>query len=178
MKKVMLMLVAVAFASVVNAASIAWNLDYSYASDGSGNYADGYTAYFFDNSAMSRDTVLSAIAAGDITFKSKALSNAVLDEEGYADVSGVGSFAASSTVTGYLVIFDTKEAKAFVTETESTTIASTGLSAPIGFGDQTDMKAASAWSSVGGSGGGVPEPTSGLLLLVGGALLALRRKQK
>lgn len=28
------------------------------------------------------------------------------------------------------------------------------------------------------AGGGVPEPTSGLLLLVGGALLALRRKQK
>ena len=27
-------------------------------------------------------------------------------------------------------------------------------------------------------GGGVPEPTSGLLLLVGGAMLALRRKQK
>ena len=33
--------------------------------------------------------------------------------------------------------------------------------------------------SGGGSGGGdVPEPTSGLLLLVGGAMLALRRKQK
>ena len=30
----------------------------------------------------------------------------------------------------------------------------------------------------GGSGGDVPEPTSGLLLLVGGAMLALRRKQK
>lgn len=33
-----------------------------------------------------------------------------------------------------------------------------------------------AWST--GSGGDVPEPTSGLLLLVGGAMLALRRKQK
>ena len=32
--------------------------------------------------------------------------------------------------------------------------------------------------SGGSSGGGVPEPTSGLLLLVGGAMLALRRKQK
>ena len=30
----------------------------------------------------------------------------------------------------------------------------------------------------GGEGGGVPEPTSGLLLLVGGAMRALRRKQK
>ncbi len=34
-------------------------------------------------------------------------------------------------------------------------------------------------SSAGGSSGGdIPEPTSGLLLVVGGALLALRRKQK
>ncbi len=30
----------------------------------------------------------------------------------------------------------------------------------------------------GGGQGGIPEPTSGLLLLVGGAMLALRRKQK
>ncbi len=37
-----------------------------------------------------------------------------------------------------------------------------------------------AWTTLGGgsTGGDVPEPTSGLLLLVGGALLALRRKQK
>ena len=30
----------------------------------------------------------------------------------------------------------------------------------------------------GGGGETIPEPTSGLLLLVGGAMLALRRKQK
>lgn len=40
--------------------------------------------------------------------------------------------------------------------------------------------ATSGKSFGGGSGGGgdIPEPTSGLLLLVGGAMLALRRKQK
>ena len=45
---------------------------------------------------------------------------------------------------------------------------------------------ASDWSTMtaggggggGGGQGGIPEPTSGLLLLVGGAMLALRRKQK
>ena len=35
-----------------------------------------------------------------------------------------------------------------------------------------------AGKSFGGGSGDVPEPTSGLLLLVGGAALALRRKQK
>lgn len=38
--------------------------------------------------------------------------------------------------------------------------------------------AAGTRQDFGGGGGDVPEPTSGLLLLVGGAMLALRRKQK
>jgi hypothetical protein len=33
-------------------------------------------------------------------------------------------------------------------------------------------------TATGGGGETIPEPTSGLLLLVGGAMLALRRKQK
>ena len=50
-------------------------------------------------------------------------------------------------------------------------------------GSNTSLSSASIASSGnsfggGGSGGDVPEPTSGLLLLVGGAMLALRRKQK
>ena len=42
----------------------------------------------------------------------------------------------------------------------------------------TGYPQASALQSMTGGGGDVPEPTSGLLLLVGGAMLALRRKQK
>ena len=47
--------------------------------------------------------------------------------------------------------------------------------------DTTDM-ANAGWSAVGGGGGGggtggVPEPTSGLLLVLGGAMLALRRRR-
>ena len=41
-----------------------------------------------------------------------------------------------------------------------------------------DTITASSSHTYGAFGGGVPEPTSGLLLLVGGAMLALRRKQK
>ena len=39
---------------------------------------------------------------------------------------------------------------------------------------KTSIEAAGGWPA----GEGAPEPTSGLLLLVGGAMLALRRKQK
>ena len=48
----------------------------------------------------------------------------------------------------------------------------------------TDKMGAGSWATYTpaapdpGPTGGAPEPTSGLLLLVGGAMLALRRKQK
>jgi len=49
-------------------------------------------------------------------------------------------------------------------------------------GQNTSLSSASITSSGNSFGGGgqgdIPEPTSGLLLLVGGAMLALRRKQK
>ena len=50
---------------------------------------------------------------------------------------------------------------------KSVTLQFTGASAPTAASIQTHSDA-----------GDVPEPTSGLLLLVGGAMLALRRKQK
>ena len=37
---------------------------------------------------------------------------------------------------------------------------------------------ATGWNTNGGGSTDVPEPTSGLLLLIGGAMVALRRKQK
>ena len=45
-------------------------------------------------------------------------------------------------------------------------------------GDSTISSAAPSTWKVTASGGDVPEPTSGLLLLVGAGMLALRRKQK
>ena len=51
---------------------------------------------------------------------------------------------------------------------KSVTLQFTGATAPT----------ATSIQSFSGGGSGVPEPTSGLLLLVGGAMLALRRKQK
>ena len=63
--------------------------------------------------------------------------------------------------------------------TAATAFAALGSSAetalvPDGFLDTSDL-ASAGWTKTGG--GGVPEPTSGLLLLVGGAMLALRRKR-
>ena len=60
----------------------------------------------------------------------------------------------------------------------STTISGQGLVIQ-GTGDSSFASAApSTWTVTASGGGDIPEPTSGLLLLVGGAMLALRRKQK
>jgi hypothetical protein len=55
----------------------------------------------------------------------------------------------------------------------------------INFGNQANATQGVAWTDVGGSGddsgpggdGDVPEPTSGILLMIGGAALALRRRR-
>ena len=89
------------------------------------------------------------------------------------------SWGAGQSVSGYAIIFDSTDknldgvTKYMVTDVQSVT-----------FANASDMKTfgvtpSGTWVTIGGgSGGDVPEPTSGLLLLVGGAMLALRRKQK
>ena len=59
------------------------------------------------------------------------------------------------------------------------TIGATTASMQFVAGNQsTYLNDTKNWKSFGPTSGGVPEPTSGLLLLVGAGMLALRRKQK
>ena len=69
-----------------------------------------------------------------------------------------------------------------ITQTVPVTMKTLGDTA-VAFAELSDDSGVSSmtWKPggvAGGSSGGIPEPTSGLLLLVGGAMLALRRKQK
>ena len=73
------------------------------------------------------------------------------------------NFKAIGTYAGTDIVYDTANQESQITMNTSPAFA------------------AASWTAVGGGSGGgegVPEPTSGLLLLVGGAMLALRRKQK
>ena len=87
----------------------------------------------------------------------------------------------STSYEAYLMIFDSNtisdDSKFYLTETKSfTTYAGADDSVKVSWGSQySNTTVAGGWAS---ATGGVPEPTSGLLLLIGGAMLALRRKQK
>ena len=80
---------------------------------------------------------------------------------------------------GYLVILDNANpadaTKAYITDVQTTYINGMGASSMLDWGDITAMQSASAWKDV--NTGAVPEPTSGLLMLLGVAGLALRRRR-
>ena len=182
MKKLMIALAAVAMAAGVQAASVYWTATNVYA----GNTTDKNSgiAYFLTTSMASVDSWASLSGADAFT---TALSGKYSWTPGTAGTYSVTSANAvenatlglsdETAYTGYLIIFDTAtitdESKYFITTTKDFATMSGTSSASLAFGTQkTASQAAANWSSV-----SVPEPTSGLLMLLGMAGLALRRRR-
>ena len=189
MKKMMVGALAIVAAFAVNAGAVNWSIEGVKTSDGQSD-ANGYLVYFMVDSgagftggtAFTRAEALTAIENSDLSFLD---DNAVLGmwggpatvDGGSAFDSGVGDgfFTDNSTdVKSYLVILnaDTVDnaTKAFVTDLAETPI-------PLGEGnpafDVSGTADSTAWTTIGNA----PEPTSGLLLLIGMAGLALKRKR-
>ncbi len=179
MKKLMFMLAAVAVAACTQAASVSWTC--TNVKDGSGNAIDGI-AYFVNAATLSQSDAKAFTKASEWTtalsgayswspetagkYTSAAVDNATL---GLAD---------ATAQQAYLVVFDTSTitdaSHYYMTEVKSVTTYSGTETAQIKWGSQsTASQAAGAWTSV----SPVPEPTSGLLMLVGLAGLALRRRR-
>ena len=179
MRKILTIAVAVLSISIVNAASVTWTLSGVQASDGSGN-ANGYLAMVFD-AATSQEAVISAILSNDASALG-ALANdwsqtTTSTSAGFMRSAGNGNYAAGDSFGAYLVIFDASSVadaeNYFITQTKTGTIAANGANATLAFGTYANqVSAGSSWQAV-----AVPEPTSGLLMLVGLAGLALRRRR-
>ena len=180
MKKLMFVFAIAAMAFGVQAAEVLWSSGVFNGPDGSSSktgsaYSGVYTAVFSIYADSAGETLLASDTTSDVNKKGLM--------KGSADISDP---AAGVTQTYYtkLVITDTASGKALETTMGSFTYTGGALTSPSltfygdgagGFADGGMPTASPAgWSD----GGGAPEPTSGLLLLVGGAMLALRRKQK
>ena len=175
MRKLMFMLAAVAMAAVAQAATVNWQF-------GKDTSLNGWTVYAFD--AANQTTVLAALAAYDATAQQTidglVLSSAEV-KKGNAKSDGVDVGSATSLMLlavngafadGVTYKYDTYDISGYTYEPPA--------SAP-GYGTLSSFTKSGTVAANGGGGGGggdIPEPTSGLLLLVGGAMLALRRKQK
>lgn len=189
MKKLVIMLGAVACAACVNAASINWTISNVYSATDTATKADGYVAYLFlsDNSSnvsgltvTTVEAVKTALAAGkmsDVAALSSA-SEALVSGGFMGKATGISSDFASGSVSAFAVIFDSSDIASannyyLVNDgaTKSVSFTSSTGAKNLAFGSQaTATQAAGAWTAV-------PEPTSGLLMLLGMAGLALRRRR-
>ena len=173
MKK-MIMLACVALAAAfANAAAVEWSVSGLQAADGK---TPASYNYIFLCDTTEAD-IQAQLAEGTLTGGVAPTSSTKRGVTTWS-ASGASTTAAGvgDAVTGYLVVLDT------ATETYSLIAKSGEVSAALNkavfdFGSG----AGTLPSTPTGHGGGddpIPEPTSGILLLVGGAVLALRRKQK
>ena len=192
MKK--LVVIACAALAVVSAkaATVDWKYKIEGAAGGAADEFTGYTVYLVDKAYY--DGLGSEVTKDAITGSGKYLSSDTLSQTGKSGkgantkyvFSGEGHLSDDSLTKGtsydyYLVLVngDNYYSQAYsytardgADSVDMTAIATSVAPATISAG-MTPFS-----TGGGGEGGGVPEPTSGLLLLVGGAMLALRRKQK
>ena len=180
MKKLMMAAVVAMLGIAANAAACSWDVDTVYSFVGptavSSSTATDYLTYFVNADAYSVSQATTAISGGDLTFLSdttKAWAGDALDD-GYAAGTAGDVWGSSATVNGYLVILNSDDIDnatyAYISGVESATTTAIGGNAQISFGDLDGSASGANWTAV-------PEPTSGLLLVVGGALLALRRRR-
>ena len=191
MKKLMITCAAVAIAAVAQAASINWSISNVYSpTDSTAKIAAGKMSAWLFVTANSTDvttgipvTTLSAVQtvlnSGDLSgLSSLSAANAVNGSDGnISGATGLTGFSSGS-LTAFAVIVDGADlasAKNYFlvsggAEKTATFTSSTGMKA-LAWGSQASItQAAGAWTAV-------PEPTSGLLMLLGMAGLALRRKR-
>lgn len=192
MKKILIAFSVVVCAACLNAATFSWVINNVKESSGSGNNATGYSAYLFLTAASGNvesfvptatittlDAVIADLAAGTFSAEGAYFSGPIGSATAGAAVVATGistSFGAGDSLSGFVVIFDSSD----YTTAENYMIAKnasgdevltatwTGSSGAksLAFGSQ----ASNTWQAI-------PEPTSGLLMLVGLAGLALRRRR-
>ena len=186
MKK-LVMFIAVAVATVgVQAATMSWSLTNVIGPSGDiapvgtlvALYAAGTT---YDHAAAKTGTLTP-------TYTSTAVASGTTGAT-RAGATGLGSYNAGDTASFYAVVYDSTSiagaSNYVISDVMSATVGSNGANISLAFGNMKGTTTANrfltglnnGWTSASG-GGDIPEPTSALLLLVGGAMLALRRKQK
>ena len=185
MKKIMITMLVAAVAAVSFGSQVKWTASNVFQS-GTTTKISGTAAYFFltgDTSGKYADnivdytTIIGAIAGGTWdgtgSLGGKYTMTGGLSEGAViADIDGTGS---SYTASGFVVFFDGEDFASsgnyMVTPvTTSAAITSATGTKMIGFGTQ----AGNSWVAISTP---TPEPTSGLLLVLGMAGLALRRRR-
>ena len=190
MKKLIMMIAVVATAVVASAATVTWGATkgYLYEAGTETKITSGDAYLMFVTASYTQSDLVNAFnaAGGDsaATIAAMSASGAMATGAGSvasnARISGTSTYAMSGDMTAYVVVFNGDNM--FITGTsdavyDSVTDMATVTGVPA---MSTPSKAAALDATKGYTGAGwyaVPEPTSGLLMLVGLAGLALRRRR-
>ena len=195
MKKLIIAVFAVCTAVAVQAAAANWKATVSnmYA----GNTTDKFTgtAYIFDAGVTSQaalfaifdaGTAIGTSTAGYVT--SAAINNGAMAQTTFAYGEQSASASDTNDYAFYFVVVNSDDI--YFSNEKSLSANGTATAKALTFGTQAStsmfsnqaagegFQGAGHWSTHASSGGGesVPEPTSGLLMLIGAAALALKRK--
>jgi hypothetical protein len=174
MKKLLVIAGAVLMAGFANAAAIQWN---------SGAYNAGFVGP--DGATLAKSTdytlVVSFYSDAGTTLVTEATATSAKANGAYNAKTG-DLFANGKTYYVSAILKANDGTVQRIADLASFTLGDTGdgnINFTTGAGFDTASNKWGAWETVGGGdtpSGDVPEPTSGLLLLVGAAALALKRK--
>ena len=191
MKKLILLCSAVAIAAVTQAASVNWTITNVYSpSDSTAKVAAGSMSAWMFVTANTTDVTtgipVTTLAAVQAVIDSGSLSGLSALSATHASNTAAGNIVGASGLTGFssgsltafaIVVDSTDLATAqnyyFVSDGAEKTASFTSAAGAksLIWGDQTSYtQGAGKWTAV-------PEPTSGLLLVLGMAGLALKRKR-
>ena len=181
MKKLFLIAAAVALSFAASASTVTWGAQNASTIDATkitaGTFYLMYASSAFDSTKLTGDTFSAATltAAGlDTTFDTFAYSTTDYKKKNNAITPDSTGVSAGNGLTVYEVLISSDGKNLAWGQTTMNLAANAGLNQTKTLNSFTYVAASSGG---GGGGGDGPEPTSGLLLLVGAGILGLRRKR-
>lgn len=181
MKKLVIAMAAAVLVISANAAAVKWSTKYEVGNGTIDGFTSATVAYLIDATVLTQATIYDAVVGG------KTIAEAIGSNAVSSGAMSAGKITtqdltvdATGSKTYYMALFDADLNAVYFSEQITKTLSNVG-SQSYAFSGNSSINAIatnmSGFTSATGGWVAVPEPTSGLLMLLGMAGLALRRRR-